>query len=1115
MNQSTLQVFQFYNAHTYTTIASCNGISNLDPNVCSGHGTCVSENVCECHFGYGGKNCEHVCTTSSFVDAIYSPNGKKISVTFANDLDVDVLVPKNCGSLLHNSTLSMLGTNPTCVFVTKKLLEITVGSNPRVSHRPTITILPNSVKAHKGDLECGAHVQGDIVLSIPDEAAAAPTAVLRAPKKVANCSPYSLELDASSSFGPGTLEYEWTMVQDVQYQYSPEIQSFLASQPRTASRVTITTLLPVGLCKFEVTVINELSQTSKASVVVEQSDSGEVPSLMIEPVGDRYTHQEILLYARASLPCGAIDLTKSFIYDWQCTSHPDLILPESRTKPTLVIPPYTLTPGVTYVFELEIQLDGTTFDDFAQNATDTVTVNVLPSPVKAIIKGLDETTLSTVSTLKLDGSESRDPDYNGPQNPDAKFQWTCCLRTDQGCDFSQCAAHFPTLGQASAVFTQTATESSKFPTGTWEFHLEYRVGTRTDTTHVSVEFKDMPLPTVSILNVPKPYVSHKPLSLHGVVTGIPAGGQVKYEWSVTEGSLNLQDPSVAPRGPTEPVLFIKERKLTQSRYKFTLTVTVGTQTSVTSVVIEPIQPPTGGSLSVSPDSAASLDGAFVLTTSGWTSTEEFHFIYYVVQDGIDVPLHNDPTPSVRIVVAAPASETPAADFTYKVVAIGVQSGAISEPVSATASVSGFVTNLPKPEYAASRLTLPWVTNTQDFDRFTNNIFGVAKVVEMSTETSPDVVQARTAAKNQLLDLFIKEVMKNLHHISSAQLQQTLSVLSSILILPNEFNTSYVGPVIDVLKAVTTPPKDKNRQVALPQKLATDIVNALGNLVHDKLEKSQSEKLLQTINNIVLLSSMNAAPGDVNRISTSRLDIAINRLLQSQAQSLKDFAVSTANSNALSVTLSADTFNDVDPAIIATVDVVLIQFKSNNPYEYGSTEETLTSDVVDVTLMDANGEILHVSEVRTSPILIKIPSSIAETGKVVCKFFDPSQGSWVQNDQDVKVHQVEDKSHVICSTSHLTSFATFAHGDPSGPNMLYLLFLLLLVPVAVIAIGGIGVGIWVIIRKRSGKSVLTSKYHVEVRFADLQVNDFFRWKISFESFVYKLFFLTIIVFFVLC
>src|SRR5690606_1307902 len=122
------------------------------------------------------------------------------------------------------------------------------------------------------------------------------------------------------------------------------------------------------------------------------------------------------------------------------------------------------------------------------------------------------------------------------------------------------------------------------------------------------------------------------------------------------------------------------------------------------------------------------------------------------------------------------------------------------------------------------------------------------------------------------------------------------------------------------------------------------------------------KLLQTINNIVLLSSMNAAPGDVNRISTSRLDIAINRLLQSQAQSLKDFAVSTANSNALSVTLSADTFNDVDPAIIATVDVVLIQFKSNNPYEYGSTEETLTSDVVDVTLMDANGEILHVSEV---------------------------------------------------------------------------------------------------------------------------------------------------------
>ena len=33
-------------------------------NVCSGHGLCIGYNICECHPGYYGDNCDSLCESS-------------------------------------------------------------------------------------------------------------------------------------------------------------------------------------------------------------------------------------------------------------------------------------------------------------------------------------------------------------------------------------------------------------------------------------------------------------------------------------------------------------------------------------------------------------------------------------------------------------------------------------------------------------------------------------------------------------------------------------------------------------------------------------------------------------------------------------------------------------------------------------------------------------------------------------------------------------------------------------------------------------------------------------------------------------------------------------------
>src|SRR5690606_29205322 len=85
----------------------------------------------------------------------------------------------------------------------------------------------------------------------------------------------------------------------------------------------------------------------------------------------------------------------------------------------------------------------------------------------------------------------------------------------------------------------------------------------------------------------------------------------------------------------------------------------------------------------------------------------------------------------------------------------------------------------------------------------------------------------------------------------------------------------------------------------------------------------------------------------------------------------------------------------------------------------------------------------------NPIQIKIPSKHAKSGIIECRFLNTKSNQW----ETIGLAQVKDGEYTICTTSHLSDFATFiANTDESpqntpsgGFNLNWLWLLMLIIP----------------------------------------------------------------------
>src|SRR5690606_29956248 len=122
-----------------------------------------------------------------------------------------------------------------------------------------------------------------------------------------------------------------------------------------------------------------------------------------------------------------------------------------------------------------------------------------------------------------------------------------------------------------------------------------------------------------------------------------------------------------------------------------------------------------------------------------------------------------------------------------------------------------------------------------------------------------------------------------------------------------------------------------------------------------------------------------------------------------------------------ITVPTGVFDKLDPVkrdLLGFVDVRLLKW-NKNPHSHVSIPLNITGPVISVDLLDDSGKEMKIENLET-PIQIKIPSNLAKTGEIECRFLNTKTNQWIK----IGIERVKDGEYTICTTNHLSDFATF-------------------------------------------------------------------------------------------
>jgi len=451
---------------------------------------------------------------------------------------------------------------------------------------------------------------------------------------------------------------------------------------------------------------------------------------------------------------------KRLEYSW--SSDPPLNLPSSRVS-KLFIPPYLLQILIQYKFILKVSvIDINNNGKEISSSTVEAFVEVESSDLIAIISGGSSRSISSFLPLVLDASHSYDPD--DPQT-NLNYQWTCCKKINDFCDFDQCLSLFTDLKDTkSSIYSKIPNETS-LPDGTFIFscNVSSQDG-RTSKANTEIEIKPTPIPIVSIKNTESEIHNFdKPLILTANVKS--EYSDLIYQWSLVEGNIDLNDKNVAPFGTNQSQLYIESKKLNETKYTFKFTARSQTTNAVGSAqIIKKINlPPKGGKLFSNVLEAISLQDTIKLTTSGWMDVSDDlplrYSFYQVVElengETIDQPLHPFPQSKAEFSFIAPTVDKDT-NMTFKVVAFdNKNAGAFA---TTTVKILTFQKQQNETnEIFAEKLineNLQQLINEGNFEKIIQYIDNVAQVIRLSSGIDSNSVKKRTLLKDKLIELFL-------------------------------------------------------------------------------------------------------------------------------------------------------------------------------------------------------------------------------------------------------------------------------------------------------------------------------------------------------------------------
>eukprot|EP00466_Bigelowiella_natans_P010007 jgi/Bigna1/80040/fgenesh1_pg.67_\ len=542
----------------------------------------------------------------------------RIKITFNSSTNR----PSSLGcQILKNISVALLGSKPTCVWASAKILYINLGYQFSLGPGSLLSIRPNVISSVSGTNSPAHSIQiGDFNV-IPSVSIA-----VSHPQTLGGCDVVS-EVRTITSGGAGRpLLFSWRL----QSADPPDSIALTQSLSALILKVDSSTLIIPALNLtmgttyfFNVTATSWLNATASTYFSIGKlNTSTPVIYLPSSTTINTYRSQQLDIRVQAKPPFCNQSLTSpptglSIKGEWTQLSGPTSIVIPDPHSIYLRLPKWTFAHGPsTYLLNLHVvALDSLGREIGAQNVT--FTVHLLVGKLVARIAGGSSRTISRVTTpwLILDGSNSRD--Y---MNSSALLFYTWSVSANSSTmvqlalNSTFSSFNLSTLSLKYGVTHRILLNVTSLASGR-------TIATRTAGAEQTLLIENNNAPAVSVdlqtLEVPNP---DENLILRGDIYSV-GSNTYTYSWQCTSGNLNLNDPYTARTSLSEKFFVIaSEALLPNTMYTFVLFAISSTSQSAdgkASITIKTNAPPRLGICSATPSSGLALDTLFHFECSGW------------------------------------------------------------------------------------------------------------------------------------------------------------------------------------------------------------------------------------------------------------------------------------------------------------------------------------------------------------------------------------------------------------------------------------------------------------------------------------------------------------------
>jgi hypothetical protein len=398
---------------------------------------------------------------------------------------------------------------------------------------------------------------------------------------------------------------------------------------------------------ISLSLTNFFGEKGISTVDITVDDTSAIPRVKLSGVNSntKYRWQTLNFFADAMVPDCAGDASKKRLeYSWKLyddITYDPTVVSTSRDPRYFSIAAYRLNALTTYTATVVVTIP----DDSVTNppsSSASLTFQLGSSPVIANIDGGSAQTITLSDAFTLDASESYDVDY-----PDTtgrlSYAWDCLENSPTY--GSSCDLPFSVSMISSTVTVPANTLSAD---RSYNFSvLVTSVSGETDNSYTVVTVTSRSVPRVSVVSASPKYNPTEKIFLSGTIVADPSISSVRAVWASEGDVVDLDEVALTKTSlEYKPVtssfvgtfqLSIAANSLAAGLYyTFELAAAYTSDSKSTStayVTILTNEPPTGGSLVITPSLGMALNETFTFTASKWSDDLEdlpldYAFVYY-------------------------------------------------------------------------------------------------------------------------------------------------------------------------------------------------------------------------------------------------------------------------------------------------------------------------------------------------------------------------------------------------------------------------------------------------------------------------------------------------------